>query len=327
LFTKKKLSKSEKKQIDAAINKAKRSDTKRLSAQDSIPFERMYPDGICKVREGYFSKTIQFQDINYQLNQNDDKNAIFESWCEFLNYFDSSVQFQLSFFNLCASKDSFQHSVSIPLKGDQFDPMRIEYSTMLENQLAKGNNGLVKTKYLTFGIDAADIKAAKPRLDRIENDVLNNFKQLGVACSPMNGYERLHLMHDMFHMDTFEPFRFDWNSLPSSGMSVKDHIAPSSFQFRYGNRFSMGKTCGTVSFLQILAPELNDRMLADFLDMDSSLVVTMHIQSVDQVKAIKTIKRKITDLDKMKILLSYTGLWYLVVFTQYLVFSVHILVP
>ena len=55
------------------------------------------------------------------------------------------------------------------------------------------------------------------------------------------------------------------------------------------------------SFLQILAPELNDRLLADFLDMESSLIVSMHIQSVDQVKAIKTVKRKITDLDRSKI--------------------------
>ena len=53
--------------------------------------------------------------------------------------------------------------------------------------------------------------------------------------------------------------------------------------------------------MQILAPELNDRMLADFLDMESSLIVSLHIQSVDQIKAIKTVKRKITDLDKSKI--------------------------
>lgn len=63
----------------------------------------------------------------------------------------------------------------------------------------------------------------------------------------------------------------------------------------------MGRKFGAVSFLQILAPELNDRILADFLDMESSLVVSMHVQSVDQVSAIKTIKRKITDLDRTKI--------------------------
>ena len=99
----------------------------------------------------------------------------------------------------------------------------------------------------------------------------------------------------MLHMDEQEPFRFSWDWLAPSGLSVKDFIAPSSFEFRTGRSFGVGRRIGCASFLQILAPELNDRMLADFLDMESSLIVSMHVQSVDQVKAIKTIKRKITD--------------------------------
>ena len=261
----------------------------------------MWQDGICRVKPGYFTKTIQFQDINYQLNQNEDKTAIFESWCDFLNYFDSSVKFQLSFMNLAANKDTYGSSIEITPQGDDFDDIRIEYTDMLRSQLARGNNGLIKTKYLTFGIEAANIKEAKPRLERIETDILNNFKRLGVAAEPLNGKERLALMHGMFHMDEQLDFQFSWDWLAPTGLSVKDFIAPSSFEFRNGKEFSVGKKLGAVSFLQILAPELNDRMLAEFLDMESSLIVTMHIQSVDQVKAIKTVKRKITDLQKMTI--------------------------
>ena len=261
----------------------------------------MWPDGVCRVKPGYFTKTVQFQDINYQLNQNEDKTAIFESWCDFLNYFDSSVKFQLSFMNLAANKDTYGSSIEIPSQSDDFDGIREEYTDMLRSQLARGNNGLIKTKYLTFGIEAASVKEAKPRLDRIETDILNNFKRLGVTAEPLNGKQRLGLMHGMFHMDEQLDFNFDWNWLAPSGLSVKDFIAPSSFEFRNGKEFGVGKKLGAVSFLQILAPELNDRMLADFLDMESSLIVTMHIQSVDQVKAIKTVKRKITDLQKMTI--------------------------
>ena len=261
----------------------------------------MYPDGVCRVKPGYFTKTIQFQDINYQLNQNEDKTAIFEGWCDFLNYFDSSVKFQLSFMNMAANKDTYGQNIVISSQGDDFDGIRIEYTDMLRNQLARGNNGLIKTKYLTFGIEADTVKVAKPRLDRIETDLLNNFKRLGVATEPLNGKQRLALMHGMFHMDEQRDFNFSWDWLAPTGLSVKDFIAPSSFEFRNGKDFGVGKKLGAVSFLQILAPELNDRMLADFLDMESSLIVTMHIQSVDQVKAIKTVKRKITDLQKMTI--------------------------
>ena len=261
----------------------------------------MFPDGVCRVKPGYFTKTIQFQDINYQLNQNEDKTAIFEGWCDFLNYFDSSVKFQLSFMNMAANKDTYGQSIVIPSQNDDFDNIREEYTEMLRSQLARGNNGLIKTKYLTFGIEAANVKEAKPRLDRIETDLLNNFKKLGVAAEPLNGKQRLSLMHSMFHIDEHTDFNFEWEWLAPSGLSVKDFIAPSSFEFRNGKEFGVGKKLGAVSFLQILAPELNDRMLADFLDMESSLIVTMHIQSVDQTKAIKTVKRKITDLQKMTI--------------------------
>ena len=150
--TKKKLSRADRKQIEAAIARANRTDKKEKSAQDSIPYERMWPDGICRVSDGHYTKTIQFQDINYQLSQNEDKTAIFEGWCDFLNYFDSSIQFELSFLNLAASEETFARAISIPLQGDDFDSIRVEYMTMLQNQLAKGNNGLIKTKYLTFGM-------------------------------------------------------------------------------------------------------------------------------------------------------------------------------
>ena len=297
----KKLSRADRKQIEAAIARANCTDRKEKSAHDSIPYERMWPDGICRVAGSHYTKTIQFQDINYQLSQNEDKTAIFEGWCDFLNYFDSSIQFQLSFLNLAASEETFAHAINIPLQGDDFDSIRVEYMTMLQNQLAKGNNGLIKTKYLTFGIDADSLKAAKPRLERIETDILNNFKRLGVAAETLDGKARLAQLHGIFHMDEQVPFRFEWDWLAPSGLSTKDFIAPSGFEFRTGKQFRMGKKYGAVSFLQILAPELNDRMLADFLDMESSLIVSLHIQSVDQIKAIKTVKRKITDLDRSKI--------------------------
>ena len=301
MSTARRLTGADKRQIEAAIANAKRQDKRHKSAQDSIPFQRMFPDGICRVTDTYYTKTIQFQDINYQLSQNEDKTAIFDGWCDFLNYFDASVHFQLTFLNMAANKDTYGTQITIPLRGDEDDAIRTEYTQMLRDQLAKGNNGLIKTKHLTFGIEADNIRAAKPRLERIETDILNNFKRLGVAAEPLNGTERLRLLHDMLRIDDPAPFRFSWDWLAPSGLSVKDFIAPSSFEFAKGNYFGIGQKRGAVSFLQILAPELNDRMLADFLDMESSLIVTMHVQSVDQVSAIKTIKRKITDLDRMKI--------------------------
>ena len=271
------------------------------TAQQSIPFQRMFEDGTCRVRSGYYTRTIQFQDINYQLAQQEDKTAIFEEWCSFLNFFDSSIRFELSFMDLSTDTESFERSICIPFQRDGFDDVRAEYSQMLRQQLAKGNNGLTKTKFLTFGIHGDSMRQVKPRLEHIQNDLLNNFHRLGVLAQPLNGTQRLKLMHDMFHMDGPSRFCFDWKDLAPSGLTVKDAIAPTAFAFKTSRTFQMGGIFGAVSFLSIMASDLSDQLLKDLLDMDSSQIVTMHIQSVDQNKAIKTVKRTITELDRSKI--------------------------
>ena len=295
------LNRKQQKELRAIVKRVNKDSGVPKTAQDSIPFQRMFPDGICRVDDSYYTKTIQFQDINYQLAQQEDKTAIFDEWCSFLNFFDSSIHFELSFMNMATDAESFEKSVRIPFRKDEFNPVRAEYSQMLKKQLSQGNNGLTKTKFLSFGIEADSIRQAKPRLNHIENDLLNNFRKLGVIAKPMNGKERLHLMHAMFHMGDDDKFFFDWKWLVESGLSVKDFIAPTVFAFPKSRIFQMGNLFGSMSYLAITASDLSDRMLADFLDMESSQIVTMHIQSVDQTAAIKTIKRTITELDRSKI--------------------------
>ena len=271
------------------------------TAQESIPFQRMFEDGTCRVRPGYYTRTIQYQDINYQLAQPEDRTAIFEEWCSFLNFFDSSIHFELSFVNTATDSADFEKSIRIPYQQDGFDDVRAEYSQMLRQQLSKGNNGLTKTKYLTYGIEGDSMTQVKPRLEHIQNDLMNNFHRLGVLAKPLDGTERLRLMHGMLNMDGASKFHFDWKDLVPSGLSVKDAIAPTALAFKNSRTFQMGGIFGAVSFLSITASDLSDQLLKDFLDMDSSQIVTMHIQSVDQNKAIKTIKHTITELDRSKI--------------------------
>ena len=292
--------------VGSTVNEAKKkadkkAEEKRLSAQKSIPYREMARDGICRVQDKYYSKTIRFYDINYQLAQNEDKNAIFENWCDFLNYFDSSIHFQLSFINHHSNMKEFESVIQIKPRHDAFDDVRMEYAQMLKNQLAKGNNGLVRTKYITFGVEAENIREAKPKLERIETDILNNFKVLGVSAYPLDGRERLQIMYETFNPEEKVPFQFSFDQVMRSGMGTKDFIAPTSFLFKNGKDFMMGNTIGAVSYLQILAPELTDRMLAEFLDMDRNLIVNLHIQSLDQMKAIKLVKSKVTDINRMKI--------------------------
>ncbi len=274
---------------------------KAETAQESIPFIQMYKDGTCKVTEGFFSRTIEFGDINYRLAMEDDRHAIFDAWCAFLNYFDSSVKFELSFLNTETDEDEYEKQIYIPNRGDGFDSVREEYSGVIRAQMAGGNNGLVKRKFITFGIEASDPAQARTKLSSLQAGILTNFKKMNVEAKQLNGKERLEVMHALFHMGERSRFVFDWKRIVESGLSVKDFIAPSSFTFKKNRQFQMGGINGAMSFVAITAPEISDEMLADILDLDSELAVTLHIHSIDQTAAIKEIKHKITELDRSKI--------------------------
>ena len=270
------------------------------TAQQTLPYREMYRDGVCRVADRYYTKTIEYEDINYQLAQSEDQAAIFDGWSACLNYFDSSLPFQLSFLNH-RSRPGSRYSVNIPMQDDDYNSVRCEYVEMLENQIAKSNNGIERAKYVTFCIPAENVAAARPRLERVEADVIGNFKRLGVQSQPLDGRERLALLHGQLHPGSREPFRFKWTDIAHTGMGTKDFIVPDSFDFRHSRLFRVGQYWGAVSYLQILASELSDKLLAEILELDAEMTVTLHIQTVDQLKAIKTIKGKISDIGKMKV--------------------------
>ena len=271
-----------------------------LSAQQTIPYLVMHPDGVCQLPGGLYTKTVEYEDINYSVASTEDQTAIFSGWSSFLNYFDSSLPFQLSFINR-RSRSRSRYKVNIPPAQDDFDSIRAEFTGMLKNQIAKSNNGIERSKYITFGLPAEGIAEARPRLERVEADVTGNLKRLGVPSVPMDGQARLALLHGQMHPGNRELFRFSWQDIPKTGLGTKDYIVPDSFDFRQARTFRIGQYWGAASYLQILASELSDKLLAEILELDAEMTVTMHIQTVDQLKAIKTIKGKISDIGKMKV--------------------------
>ena len=294
-----KLTAAERREIQKVIESA-RGDGKPHSAQDTLPFRQMYPDGLCRLDDTTWSRCIEFEDVNYQLAGQDDQTAIFEALCDMYNAHDASIGMELTLVCRKVNRADFRKRIEIAAQGDPFDGVRALYTEMLRAQLEHGNNGMVKTKFLVLTIEAADIKTARARFSRIILDGLGHFKVMGALAKVLDGREWLAVLHGVLHPDG-ERFSFEWDWLAPSGLHVKDFIVPSSFRFGEARRFQMGGKYGATSFLQLTAPELNDRVLADLLDTDSSIFVSLHIRSLDQNEAIKTVKRKITDLDSMKI--------------------------
>lgn len=296
---KRKLTAAEKKEIRAIMERA-RGDGKPHTAQDTLPFRQMFPDGLCKLDDNTWSKCIEFEDVNYQLAQPDQQTAIFEGLCDLYNSHDSSIGMEISLPCRHMNQEDFLRRIEIAAQGDAFDGIRQLYTQMLRRQLEKGNNGIVKTKLLVLTITESDIRAARARFSRITLDALNHFKVMGALAKVLDGREWLELLHGILHPDG-ERFAFDWDWLAPSGLHVKDFIAPSAFRFASARQFQMGTKFCAASFLQITAPEMDDRILAELLNTESDMLLSIHIRSMDQTEAIKTVKRKITDIDGMKI--------------------------
>ena len=272
---------------------------KKETVQDSIPYKRMLKDGICQIDKERYSKAIRFLDINYRLMETVDQEEIFSEFSSFLNFFDSNVEIQFSYINSTRENEEMKELTYIKESKDDFNDIRNEYRDMLLSQSSKGSGGLSKAMYLTFSIKAEDLKQAKSRLERIEMEVLNNLKQFGVKAYVLDGKERLKVIHDI--LNPSDKFIFSFEDLKYSGLTTKEYIVPTSFNFSKPTYFKSGEIFGEVNFLQILASDIKDEMLSEFLAVEENMIITFHIKAIDQIEAIKNVKRKLTDLDKMKL--------------------------
>lgn len=281
------------------MRRAKREGKIARTAQQTIPYEEMYQDGVCRITSRLFSKSVMCEDINYAKASDDEKAVLFELYCKLVNYFGPSVGFELSVVCCPADMAEYQRMLTIAPQGDPFDEIRREYSGMLVEQVSKSR--YERRICLTYTIEADSVKQARSRLGQIDSDVVGHFRALMVTARPMDGYERLALLHKCLHLEERRKFRFNWDSLNDTGLSSKDYIAPSSFFFKDGRYFRTGASFGAVSFLQIRATKLYDTLLNSVLELEGSQIVSIHAKALDQNAALKAVKRKLSDLDKAKI--------------------------
>ena len=283
------------------LDSGKTEDDKQISTQQTITFEKMFSDGICKVKKNYYTKMIEFYDLNYVLLDEDERADILGQYSQFINYFDPSITFQLFLFNRHVNEETLAEQFDIASQGDKFDDIREEFSDMLKNLSAKGNNGVIKSKYIIFGIEAENLKEARQRFISIEADVIKNLKNVGTNARSLDGKERLKVLYEFFNQDKMDPFRFSFKEMAQSGNSVKDYIAPQGFEFRFPGRYKMGHMFGETKYLDIISPKLNDELLKKLLDIDSNISVSIHMRTLEPIEAIKLLKKALSDIQKTKI--------------------------
>lgn len=273
----------------------------QISSQKTITFDKMYRDGTCRAGKGYYTRMIEFTDINYVLLDEEEQKDILGLYSQFINYFDPSIHFQIFLFNRHVNEETLASQFTIPDQGDEYDDIREEYSDMLRTLSSKGNNGVIKSKYIIFGIEAESYREAKPRLAGLDADIKKNLKNLGANAVSLDGKERLRVLYEFFNQDRMEPFRFSFKEMADSGHCVKDYIAPQGFEFRFPGRYKMGHMFGATKYLDIISPSINDELLRRLLDIDSNISISIHMHTIEPLEAIKLLKAALTDVQKSKI--------------------------
>lgn len=300
-----KLDRDTKKELERMVRKAKLKGEIPESAQETIPYKMPYPDGVFESADGYFTQTIAFDDITYQLLDNDPKNMLFERWCRLNNFFDQEIHFQWNYGNMELDKEEYSKEFIIKKQKDEFNVVRKEYSDMLVNRFAKGTNNLHKERYLTYGIHASDYKTAKRKLSKITKNLEKHYKKLGSKCKVLDGYERLELLFRIFHPATAEKLLWNFDMPVKTGLSSKDFIAPSSFSFKSGPElnatkyFRSGDRVGAVSYLSIFASDMEDRIVSDILSLDSNVWISIHADALPRDEALQLAKDNLTSVQAM----------------------------
>ena len=283
------------------LQKIFKLDNPEETVQDTMPFRTIYKDGICKIDDSRWSKTVAFDDITFSLAEADAQEEILLEYCKFLCYFDASVRVQLTLQNKFANVKELERNIYIPDKKDHVQETRDEYRTMLKKQMTVGTSGLLRVKYITFSVEAKTLADARIRLERMATDIVSNFKRMNVKARPLDGQERMQVLFGQMHPDGRERFTYKWSDSAITGLPVKDVIAPTSMEFGEKRKYHMGNDHCAAYYMQINASEISEDVLADIMKMNNALTITLHITPVDQIKAIKTVKRKLTDIESQKI--------------------------
>lgn len=279
----------------------KRNNITTKTTQETLNFEKIYSNGVVKISEDTYSQSIRFSDVGYQLSKDEDKTRIFTMYCNLLNWFDSEVNFQFSFINHKIKKEAYIDRSSINENNTKLKKLQEEYFDFIESQREKGNNGIVRNKYLTFTIKDKSYKNAIRRLETINKNVSQLFRRIGASTYSLNGIEILSVLNNFLNNGEENYYNVEnlSNDIFKKGLE-KDYIAPRVLDFK-DEEFRIGKRLGKTMYFNITSSELADRVLVDFLELEKELLISIHMKSMQQQKAIKMMKKKSSDLDAIKI--------------------------
>jgi len=258
------------------------------TAQQAIPIYAAWSDGIFLIGKNKFSKTWRFTDINYAVASKEAQEAFFFRYSDILNACDIGALTKVTVLMRRMNRVDIEKGVLIPYRNDDLDESRRDYNQFVTNA-ASGANRMVRDLFVTVSAEKRDLEEARAYFTRIGAELVANFARMDSKCAPLNGSDRLRILHDFYHQDSDADFACDF--CEHECYDVRDFIAPEQFEFKR-DHIKMGDKFARALFLKSYPAYLKDRFLADLTDRGRTLICSIDIIPVPTDEAVREVEKR-----------------------------------
>lgn len=292
--------KKKNKKVQATSKKdLKKARSLRRNAQNSIKYDMMMSDGVCLYGDGRFSSTIEFDDINYVTENDEQRSSIFNSFMALINSSANNLGFQMTIVNRPISAEDFQKKVFIKEKDDDLNELRKEWNETIDKKLRSDSSKIETKRFFTYTVKEDNLDRARKSLDILQREIRNKLsRSLNVESHVCTGYERLETLHSI--LQPYKDFQFSYDNIDAS-MTTKDAIAPDSFDFRPSYYFRTNERYCKAFYLKNWSTELSDDLIYRLSQLEFNQVISLHMRAIERGEDLSLIKTQIAQMEMEKI--------------------------
>ena len=287
--------KKDKRSQKVAKEKEKKDFAKKVL--NTIPYKKILSDDIFFLGKKMYSKAYTFDDINFNLSDEEQQYMYLERYIEFLSILDDTVDCQICCWNSQINMEDFKKKTLIPTKADDLFEYRYEFnSRVLEENIRKGQNAIQKHMYITLTIKAPDEETAIRRFKSLDITATNTFNRIGnTNMRVLTSQERVGMLKDFF---------VGTDDMPVPQLTEKDYekgidklyCAPDYFDFKK-DYFMFNNTYAKTIYIREYPSTATSEILTELLATGIEIMVTTNIETYDSAEARKLVQHQITAID------------------------------
>lgn len=280
------------------------------SSQDTIPYSRVYKNGIFQSEGDLYTKTYELTDANFKTATQDHQDQMYYAYGDLINYFQPDVRPQFTIFNTKVDKEAFREHTLYQDKQDGYDKYRRAMNEVLEDKISEGQNNIVQKKFITVSVSAENIQVAANVFSRVDTEIAPKIKEINEAdTAPMTLVRRLGLLHEIYNQSATTPFykkmeiggekaeTFSIQHMLEMGLTTKDLIAPMDIQF-YDDYFVIDDKLGRALSMRLYPTQLSADIMTDIASVPCTTLTSVHFSPMRQDEAIKLVRNQMLEVTR-----------------------------